>query len=116
MVEGLHRLMPLSSTLNVESPKSTNCGAGIFTGSAARFILQRVYRSHLELSESFSPSISVKMGGATILFVNFQLIEVSNLLEFLISGEVYFRVSPISWIILRPQGGAVAPMITIRAG
>ena len=99
----------------VESPKSTNCGAGILTGSAARFFLHRMYRYRLEQLESLSPSNSEKMGGATRLLFNCWLMEVLNLLDCMRSGEVDCCISPISWITLRPHGEEVAPMIPIRA-
>ena len=56
------------------------------------------------------------MVGATRLLVGCLLMEVSNLLGFLRSGEVYCCIFPIYWLFLRPQGGAVAPMIPIRSG
>ena len=56
------------------------------------------------------------MGGVTILLVNCRPMEVSNLLGFLIFGEVDCRVFPISRIMLRPQGGSVVPIIPIRSG
>ena len=94
----------------VESQKSKNCGAGILTGSAARFVQQRVYRFWMEQSESLSQSNSVKMGGTTILLVNCQSMEVSNLLDFLKFGVVDCRVLTIFGLTLIPQVGSVVPM------
>ena len=56
------------------------------------------------------------MVGATRLLVNFWPMEVSNLLDFMRSGEVDCRLFPISGIMLRPQGEALVPIIPIRYG
>ena len=56
------------------------------------------------------------MGGATRLSVNCRSIEVSNLLDFLKSGVVDCHISSISGLTLSPQGGAVVPIVPIRAG
>ena len=102
MVAGVQILALLSSVLMAKSPKSINCDAGVLMGSSVRFILQLVQISWLEPSDIFSPSTSLKIGGATRLLVNCQLMEVSNLLDFLRSGKVDFCISPIYWIALRP--------------
>ena len=79
-------------------------------GSAVRFIQTRMYRFWMEQSESLSQSKSVKMGGKTILLVNCQSMEVSNLLDFLKSGVLDFCVLTIFGLTLIPQVGSVVPM------
>ena len=70
----------------------------------------------MELLETLSLITSAKMGGTTRLLAIYQSMEVSNLLDYLRSGEIDCRISPISWLMLRPQCGAVDPMIPIRYG
>ena len=52
----------------------------------------------------------MKIGGAIILLVNFQSMEVSNLLDFPKYGVLDCRISSIFAFTLRPQVGAVVPM------
>ena len=56
------------------------------------------------------------MGSATRLLVNFHSMEVSNLLDLLRSGVADCLLLQIYRTTLRPQGGAVVPMIPIISG
>ena len=75
-----------------------------------------MYRSWMELSESLSLITSVKMGGATRLLVNCRSMEMSNILDFLKYGVADCHILSISGLKLSPQGGAVVPIVPIRAG
>ena len=52
----------------------------------------------------------MKMGGATILLVNFPSMEVSNLSDFIKYGVADFRISSILRLTLRLQCGVVVPV------
>ena len=54
------------------------------------------------------------MSGANRWLVNCRSMEVSNSLEFIKSGIAGCLLLPISGLTLRPQGGAVVPIIPIR--
>ena len=110
MVEGVQRLAPLSNALMEEIPEFTNFGVDILMGSDGSFIQHRVWRTRLELLDSFSRGTLVKMGGANRILVNCLSMEVSNLLDFFKYGVVDCRLLSISRLMLRPQRGAVAPM------
>ena len=55
----------------------------------------------------------MKIGGAIILLVNFQSMEVSNLLDFPKYGVLDCRISSIFAFTLRPQVGAVVVLIVL---
>ena len=70
----------------------------------------------MELSESFSPINFLKMDIELQLLDRF-LSTVASIFWYCLTkpGEVDLRISPTSWIKLRPQGGLV-PTIRIRSG
>ena len=75
-----------------------------------------MYRSRMELSESFSPSTLMKIDVNSRLSENFLSTAASNFWNYLIrSGGVDFCVSPTSWLKLSPQSRSVPinPIIAV---
>ena len=88
-----------------------NFGVMGLTESVTRCIPTRALRCQLELLDFFSLNSSVKMGGKTKLLVKFPSIEVSNLLEYLIFGEVDCLLFPIPRLPRSSVGGEVLVLI-----
>ena len=61
MEEVVMRSLLSSNALMFENPRSINCGVWFWTTPDAKFVLQRKYRSSLELLESLWPITLLKM-------------------------------------------------------
>ena len=79
--------------INGQKPRSINCGVWVWMGYVAKFILQSLQRSRLELSESLSQINLLKTDVKSQSPKNFPSTTASNFWDCLTkSGEVYCRL------------------------
>ena len=116
LVVGVLRPLPSSNALMVKIPKTTNSGVWVCRGYPLRPILKRVYISWLEPSDIL-PLITLLINGRQIAIIRELSVNGSVQFWYCLTkpGKVDFRISPTSWIKLRPQCGTV-PTIPIGYG
>ena len=100
-------MTPISfNVLMAMSLRSMKCGAWVWTGSLAKFILQRKYRSLVEPLESLWPITLLKMDAESRSLGNIISMTASYFWVFPPKpGGVNFRFFVTCRLPLRPQGG-----------